>query len=145
MENYTRNTRQSEQEGTEHEKLNKKVFALSNALRDSAEENLMKREAKISQNDRSDDLNALFETRRRLKEEGEYDIAKSITRQIRKQIRKENLDRTINDLEDHLWYDSKKAKASFVPSHTKLLDEKGEPIKSCDRPNILADHFEKKQ
>ena len=51
----------------------------------------------------------------------------------------------MKDLEDNLWFDIKKAKASFVPSHTKLLDEKGEPIKSCDRPYILADHFEKKQ
>ena len=67
-----------------------------------------------------------------------------MTYKIRKQIRKETIDKTIENLEDHLWFDIKKAKASFVPSHTKLLDEKGEPTKSCDSPHILADHFEKK-
>ena len=131
--------------GTKKEKLNQKVSAFSNALRASAEKHLAKKEVKINQNERSEDLKALFETRQRLKEEGAYDRAQKMTNQIRKQIRKETLDKTIKNLEDNLWYDIKKAKASYMPSHTKLLNEKGEPTTSNERPNILADHFEKKQ
>ena len=32
-----------------------------------------------------------------------------------------------------------------MPTHTNLSDEDGTPAKSTDRPNISADHFERKQ
>ena len=64
---------------------------------------------------------------------------------VRKQIRKDRLDNTIKDLEDQLWHDIKKAKAAFVPSHTKLLNSEGKPCTSNERPNILADYYEHTQ
>ena len=44
---YNENMRTTESNETELEKLNKKVTALSNALKSSAEDNLTKKEAKI--------------------------------------------------------------------------------------------------
>ncbi len=46
-------------------------------------------------------------------------------------------------LEEQLWYDIKKAKLGFIPSHTKLCDKQGNPIESRYRPDQLADYFEK--
>ena len=63
------------------------------------------------------------------------------TWKIRKQSRKDRLNNTIKDLEDHLWHDIKKAKSAFVPSHTKLLNSEGKPCTSNERPNILAGYY----
>ena len=52
-----------------------------------------------------------------------------MTKEIRKRVRKDRLDFRIKNLEEELWYDIKKAKSGFIPTHTKLrdkdLDKKG--------------------
>ena len=60
-------------------------------------------------------------------------------------IEKERLDKHIQDLEKGLWYDIKKPKSDFLPSHTKLKGADGSICASNERPHILADHFEHKQ
>ena len=95
--------------------------------------------------DLSDDLKAMFETRQRLKDEEKWSRAKAMTRKIRKQLQKERLDNDIKHLEEELWFDIKKAKTQFMPTHMKLTNEKGDIIKSNERPDRLADHFEHKQ
>ena len=44
-----------------------------------------------------------------------------------------------------MWFDIKKAKSNFLPSHTKLKRADGTKCTSNERPDILADHFEHKQ
>ena len=60
-------------------------------------------------------------------------------------MEKEGLDKTIQDLEKKLWYDSKKAKSNFMPSHTKLKRQDGTVCKSNERPDIFADDLEYEQ
>ena len=58
---------------------------------------------------------------------------------------KDRTDNLIKNLEECLWYDIKKAKTGFVPNHVKLRKEDGTIAKSSERPEVLADHFDKKQ
>ena len=51
----------------------------------------------------------------------------------------------IKHFEEELWYDINKAKIGFVPNHTKLIKEDGKIANSKERPDCLADYFEKKQ
>ena len=60
-------------------------------------------------------METLFKDRQVCKDEQRYEEAKKITYKIRKQLRKERLEKTINELEDNLWHDIKKAKSAFVP------------------------------
>ena len=48
-------------------------------------------------------------------------------------------------MEEELWFDIKKAKRGFVPNHSKMSNTKNEVIKSNEKPNRLADYFEKTQ
>ena len=96
-------------------------------------------------NTRSSELESLFTQRQIAKEEGWYDITKSYTNEIRRKLKKERLDETVQDLEEGLWYDTKTAKSNFIPSHTKLKSQDGTACASNERPDILADHFEYKQ
>ena len=90
----------------------------------------------------SEDLEEMFETRQRLKDEGKHERVKTMTRRIRKQLKKEKLDNKIKHLEEELWFDIKKAKSMFMPNHTKIKDKNKKVAMSHDRRNILADHFE---
>ena len=69
---------------------------------------------------------------------------KQVTKPIRKSVRKDRTDALINDLEECIWYDIKKAKAGFIPNHIKLRKQDGSIAKSCERPEVLADHCDKK-
>ena len=121
--------------------LNNKIKAVNKAFIESAESNIEQRK-KIDRNlEMSEDLKAMFETRQRLKEEGNFSRCKIMTQRIRRAIRKERLENNIRHLEEELWYDIKKAKRGFVPNHTKLAKE-SKVIRSVERPEVLADYFE---
>ena len=67
------------------------------------------------------------------------------TNEIRRRIRKERPNKTINDLEENLWHDIEKARTDFVPSHTKLLNKDNKPCTSDERPDMSTDYFEHTQ
>ena len=67
------------------------------------------------------------------------------TEDIRRSVRKDRTDMLIQNLEECLWYDIKKAKAGFIPNHVKLRKTDGSIAKSIERPEVLAEHYEKKQ
>ena len=127
------------------ERINQKVTALSHTLKTAAEQHFEKRDTKNTDISRSPELEALFTDRQRRKTEGNYEEAKRITYRIRKRIKKERTDNNIKNLEDHLWHDIKKAKSTFIPSHTKLKRKDGTICESKERPHILADYFENEQ
>ena len=79
------------------------------------------------------------------KNAGIYVEAKRTTYKIKRRIQKEKQDANIREPEDNLWHDVKKAKTTFVPSHTKLKRKDGTDCESRERPNILADYFEQEQ
>ena len=47
---------------------------------------------------------------------------------------KQNTDNNISNLEDNFWRDIKKAKSTFIPSHTKLRRKDGTICESRERP-----------
>ena len=69
-------------------------------------------------------------------------MVKLHTNKIRRLLKKERLNRNINDLEKELWYDIQKAKSNFMPSHTKLKKTDGSICTCNERQQILADPFE---
>ena len=93
----------------------------------------------------SSNTEELFKTRQCLRELGEWDAVRDITKEIKRSIRKDRLNHLLRNLEEELWHDIKKARRGFTPKHTKLCDDSGSPITSRDRPNVLADYFENKQ
>ena len=125
--------------------LDSKISALNYAFEQAAENHLEKKPKNEKDHKRSTELETLFKGRQECKDEQRYDGAKKITNKIRKQLRKERLEKTINELEDNLWHDIKKAKTAFVPSHTKLLNKDKKPCTSDERPEILADYYENEQ
>jgi len=67
------------------------------------------------------------------------------TKEILKIVRKGRTTQLINNLEECLRYDIKKAKTSFMPNHVKLRKEDGNIARSNERPEVLADHCGNKQ
>ena len=51
----------------------------------------------------------------------------------------------IQHLEEELWFDIKKAKKNFMPSHTKIADGENLVLRSDEKPDRIADYFEKQQ
>ena len=80
----------------------------------------------------------LFEERDKHNNEEHWEEVRKLTNIIRKQIRKDKKEFLKHNLEEQLWYDIKKAKAGFLPNHTKLKYSTGILIKSTDRPNTLG-------
>ena len=109
--------------------LNIKIKSLNEALTEAAETNLERHKHLERDFIYSEDLEEMFKTRQRLKEEGEHDRVKQMTAMIRRRIKKERLDTKIKHLEEELWFDIKKAKRGFVPNHSKLANNSGEVIK----------------
>ena len=68
-----------------------------------------------------------------------------MTKTIRRQVEIEKNYYRIKHFEEELWYDMKRANMGFVPNHTKLIKEDGKVANSKERPDCLADYFEKKQ
>ena len=127
---------------TNKDKINDQILVLGNALKSAAETHLEKRDIKTPDNTRSQESETLFKERQKLKNEHKYEDAKRTTYKIRKPIRKQKTDNNIKNLEDQLWHDIKKAKSTFVPTHTKLRRKDGTICESKERPHILADYFE---
>ena len=122
------------------------ILTLGNGIKTAAENHFEKRDIKNPDTTRSTELEALFTERQRYKNEGNYTEAKRTTYKIRKRLRKERTDNNIRNSEDHLWHDIKKAKSTFIPSHTKLRRKDGTICESIkERPHILADYFENEQ
>ena len=65
-------------------------------------------------------------------------------KQVRKSIRKDKKDKLIEQLDTGEWEPIKKTRKGFIPKHTKLTHP-GRIATSDERPDILADYFEKKQ
>ena len=127
------------------DRINMKIEALGSSIKTAAENHFEKRDIKTTDTSRSPELEALFEERQKHKNDGQYTEAKRLTHKIRKLLRKERTDNNIKNLEDQLWHDIKKAKSTFVPSHTKLKRKDGTVCESRERPHILADYFEQEQ
>ena len=49
----------------------------------------------------------------------------------------------IENLEECVWHDIKKAETGFVPNHVKNND--GEITKSSERPEVFAERYDQKQ
>ena len=127
------------------ETINAQVEAFQESILAAAELYVDKRLRDDKEHKRSPELESLFTQRQIAKDEGWYEMTKPYTQKIRRLLKKERLDKNIQDLEKGLWYDIKKAKAKFLPSHTKLRKADGTVCASNERPDILADHFEHKQ
>ena len=93
----------------------------------------------------SEETLELFQKRQILKKQEKWGEVKTLNKAIKKNIRKDERDTRIKYLEEELWYDVKRAKAGYLPKHTKLKKENGEIAKSTERAEVLADFFEKKQ
>ena len=85
---------------------------------------------------RSPELESLFKQRQIAQDEGRYELTKPYTPKIRRLLKKERLDKNIQDLEKGLWYDIKKAMSNFLPSHAKLKRADGTICTSNERPDI---------
>ena len=121
--------------------LNEKVQSFQNAMLAAAELYLDKRPKTENDTIRSPELDSLFAQRQIAKDGGWYIYAqaKTHTNKIRTRLRKERPDNTIQQLEQNLWYDIKKAKSKIVPSHIKLKrQDDGTVFTSNERPDILA-------
>ena len=127
------------------EQLNAKVQAFQQSILAAAELYVDRRPRDENGQKRSPELDSLFNRRQIAKDEGWYDLKKAYTHKIRRLLKKERLDQNIKDLEKGLWYDIQKTKSNFLPSHTKLRRADGTVCASNERPDIFADHFERKQ
>ena len=87
----------------------------------------------------------LIEEKQKLYEEGNLEELKKMKRKISKSVRKDREAQRIQNFEEELWFDIKRAKAPYLPKHIKLKEKSGETAKTTRRPHILADYFEEKQ
>ena len=60
----------------------------------------------------------MFNKRQNLKNEGNYEEAKKLTGKIRRKLKNEKLENNIKHLEEELWFDIKKAKATILTALT---------------------------
>lgn len=93
---------------------------------------------------RSERINNLYKEKQKAKDNQEQSKVKGITKAIRRQYARERADLRIKHLEEKIWFDVKRAKTGFVPTHTKLKHEDGKIATSAERPEVLADFDEKK-
>ena len=138
-------TEEQKEKETEKEKIGGKTRDLFESLKEAAEEHIQRRVKLDRTFNMSEETKGLWKERQEQKQLGNWDRAKGITRKIRRQMIKEKRENTKRHMEEELWYDIKKAKTGFMPNHTKLSNEKGEVITSDQRPDVLADYFEKVQ
>ena len=62
---------------------------------------------------------------------------------IKQAIRYDRKQYRFDNMAQELWTDIKSEKKGYMPIHTKLEDSKGNVVTSKQRPEVLADHFEK--
>lgn len=123
------------------EDIDKHIKSLNESLIEAATEHVEKVQKMDREFKRSAELEQLFSNRKKLYNEGKFDEAKTETKKIRKTIKQERTDLRIKHLEEELWFDVKKAKRGFVPSHTKMSHKDGRIAKSNEKPEILAEYF----
>jgi len=129
----------------ENDSLNQKVERLNHAFRKVATQQISKKQAIKREFNISDHTKSLIEIRQQARDRCDWNQVKIHTKQIRKSIRKDRTDLLVQNLEECLWYDIKKAKTGFVPNHVKLRKTDNTIARSNERPEVLADHYEKKQ
>ena len=121
--------------------INENIKALNEAFITAAETHIEKKSNRNREFERSDMLLEMFKERKELYVQNKFTEAKEMTKKIRKQVKIERTEHRIKFLEEDLWFDVKKAKRGFVPTHTKLSHKDGRQAASNERPEILADFF----
>ena len=110
-------------------------------LREVAEKHITKKQAIKREFEISEETKKLIEERDELKSQSRgTDVKGKLTRTS---IRDDRTKALIQNLEECLWHDIKRAKTGFVPNHVKLKKPSG--ATSEERPEVLADYFEQKQ
>ena len=121
------------------------MSALKYALEQSAETHIEKNPNQEQHHSRSAALEKWFKDRQVLKTNGEYDEAKKFTNRIMRLLRKERLNKTINELKDNQWHDIKKhERHSFHPTQSCWTKNKNH-TRRTNGPEILVDYFKDKQ
>ena len=87
----------------------------------------------------------MIRERQEARERKELDTEWRRNKSVRNSIRRDKKKYWSEQLEKGDWQEVKVTKQGFMPKFTKIRDEKGVVVPSSKRPDILADHFEKKQ
>ena len=113
------------------------LLCLNESFRKVASLAISKKQAIKREFDISPHSQQLIDNRQSARDQHQWSNVTQLTKDIRKSIRKDRADALIANLEECLWYDLKKAKAGYLPTHTKLRKNDGNVANSQERPEAL--------
>ena len=126
-------------------RIQDKCLRINDALIHAAKKHLSPGTTILRSFQTSEETNKLMQRRQEAHENHDAQTVDKMNFQIKKAIRDDRKQYRMDNMAQKLWTDIKAEKKGYMPVHTKLKDSEGNIVSSKQRPEVLADHFEKVQ